>query len=338
LDVNDNIPRCLTPYHRLSIPENIGIDKPLIKINGNDPDNDINGTINYSFRTNSTWLFDINKKTGEIYSKEIFDYESEFKYFFLIIDLEDNGIPLKNQNKNACQLEIFLEDINDNHPELIDNNQTKIFFDINQPFKSEIVLLNVTDKDSGMNGKFKYNLQSIESNIPLYSNETLFELNQNGSLQILYKINQISLFKLQILIEDYGYPSQHLLINIIIAFGDLLNPRYSSFDKIQLFFQEKQSQTNYFAFILGLIILIITFLFLISIIIICLCLRKHRQRHKTAIISRNKLLCSSSQQLTTSDSTVTSNTTSSLIEHQQIIRVNKILFSYRKFSFIRFFF
>ncbi|CAF3383864.1 unnamed protein product [Rotaria sp. Silwood2] len=243
LDVNDNIPQCLTTYNRISIPENFSIDKPLIKVNASDPDNGINGTINYRLRTNSTWLFDINKITGEIYSKELFDYESEYKNFLLIIDLEDNGNRIKNQNTNSCQIEFFLEDINDNRPELIDNEQTKIFIDINKPFENEIISLNITDKDSELNGKIKYNLQSIESNINLNNNQTLFYLNQNGSLFMTYNINQICLFKLRILLEDYA-----------------------------------------------------------------------------RIISRNKLLCSSSQQLTTSDSTVTSNITSSSVEHQQIIR------------------
>jgi hypothetical protein len=305
--VNDNIPRCLTSYHRLSVPENSSIDKPLIQINASDPDNGINGTINYTFEINSTWPFDINEKTGEIFSKEIFDYESDFKNFTLIINLEDNGIPIKNSNKNACRIDLFIEDINDNRPELIDNKQTKLFFDIQKTYKNEFIVLNITDKDSGMNGKIKYNLQSIDSNIHLNFNQSLFELHQNGCLQITDKINQISLFKLRILLEDYGYPSQQTLIQIIVAFGDESDPRYSSFEKIELFFEEKHSYTNYFAFVFGLSILIITFLFLIAIMIICLFIRQHRRRQKTAIISRNKILCSSSQQLTTSDSTITSN-------------------------------
>ncbi|CAF3314292.1 unnamed protein product [Rotaria socialis] len=320
LDVNDNTPQCLTTYSRLPILENFPTDKPLIKINASDLDNGINGTINYKFRTNSTWLFHINNVTGEIYSKDLFDYESDFKHFTLIIDLEDNGNPIKNQNQNACQLEIFLEDINDNCPELIDNEQRKIFIDLENPFENEIISFNVTDRDSGINGKIKYNLQSIESNINLNNNQTLFYLNQNGSLFMTYKINQICLFKLRILLEDYGYPSQQTLIEINIAFGNSLDSRYSSFENVQTFFQEKNSDMNYFAFIFGLTVLIITFIFLISVMIICILIRQQHQRHKAAIISRNKLLCSSSQQLTTSDSTVTSNTTSSSIEHQQIIR------------------
>jgi len=132
------------------------------------------------------------------------------------------------------------------------------------------------------------------------------KLHPNGFLEILNKITQISLFKLRILIEDYGYPSQQTLIEIRIGFGNLFNPRYSSFEKLELFFEEKYSYTNYFAFIFGLAILIITFFVFILIMIICFCIRQHRRRQKTAIISRNKILCSSSQQLTTSDSIIPS--------------------------------
>lgn len=326
--MNDNIPQCSTVYSEVSIPENFPIDKPIIKINATDLDKGVNGTINYKFRTNSTWPFYINKTTGEIYSKDLFDYESDFKQFLITIDLEDTGNPIKNQNKNSCQVELFLEDVNDNRPELIDDKQTKIFIDLEKPFENEILSFNITDKDSGINGKIKYSLQSIESNINLNNNnQTLFSINQNGTLFMLYKINQICLFKLRILLEDYGYPSQQTLIEINVAFGNLLDPRYSSFENIEKFFEEKISDTNNIALILGLTVLIITFILLMSITVICILFRRQNQRHKAAIISRNRILCLSSQQLTTSDSTVTSNTTSSSIEHQQILRVI-VLFIY----------
>jgi len=177
--VNDNIPQCLTPNYRISIPENFSIDKPIIQINGTDPDYDVNGTIDYSLRINSSWPFEINSKTGEIYSRELFDYESEFKNYLIIIDLEDEGFPRKNQNKNACQLEINIEDINDNPPELIDEKQTRIFIDLQKPFRNEIVLLNVRDPDSGNSGKIKY------------------------TLQMTRPITQISLFQIKILLGKY---------------------------------------------------------------------------------------------------------------------------------------
>jgi hypothetical protein len=311
LDVNDNIPQCLTSYSRISIPENGSIAQPITKINATDSDYDNNGTINYSIRINSSWPFEINSQTGEIYSRQIFDYELEFKNYLLIIDLEDQGFPIKNQNKNACQFEIDIQDINDNSPKLIDENQTRIFIDLQNPFKHEIIRLNVTDLDSGDNGKIKYTLQTDENN-------SLFILYQNGSLQMTHEINQISLFKLKILLEDYGIPSQQTIVDLTIAIGDSSIPAFSTFDKIQL----KYSHPKSLGLILGLTILIITFLLFLCIIITWLLLRKHRRRHQASIIARNKLLCSSSQQLTSSGSTNT--TSSSSIEHQQIANIVQI--------------
>ncbi len=194
--MNDNIPRCSTSNYRITIPENFSIDRPIMKINATDPDYDINGTINYFLRENSSWPFEIDYLTGEIYSKDLFDYESELKYYLLIIDLEDQGFPRKNKNKHACQIEINLEDINDNSPELIDENQTRIFIDLHQTFENEIIQLNVKDADSGDNGKIKYSLPNADK-------DDLFIIYQNGSLQLTRVINQISLFKLNVLLGKY---------------------------------------------------------------------------------------------------------------------------------------
>jgi len=133
------------------------------------------------------------------------------------------------------------------------------------------------------------------------------------------QINQISLFQLKILLEDYGQPTQQTMINLIIAIGDSSNPSLSTFEKVQL----KHSHPKSVGLILGLTVLIITFVLFFCIIITCMLLRRHRRHHQAAIIARNKLLCSSSQQLTSSGSTSTTNTSSS-IENQQIANIVQI--------------
>ncbi|CAF1113501.1 unnamed protein product [Adineta steineri] len=311
LDVNDNIPRCLTSFNQISIPENVSIDHSLIKINATDLDYKTNGTINYSLRVNNSWPFEINAQTGEIYSQQIFDYESEFRNYLIIIDLEDEGYPIRNQNKNACQLIINIEDINDNSPQLLDDKQTSIFLDLQKPFINEIIVFNVTDIDSGDNGKIKYTLQTNEYN-------SLFYLYQNGSLYMTHEINQVSLFHLKILLEDYGIPSQQTIIHVTIAIGDTSIPAFSTFEKIQM----KYLQPKSLGIILGLTVLIITFLLFLCLIITWILLHKHRRRHQAAIAARSKLLCSSSQQLTSSGSTNT--TSSSSIENQQIANIVQI--------------
>ena len=320
-DVNDNIPQCLSLKRRLSILENVSVTLPIMKVNASDSDDGPNGTITYSLRTNASWPFEINSKTGDIYSRKPFDYESEFKNFSLIIDLEDEGFPVKHRNENACELEITVEDVNDNRPELIDDEQTRLFVDTHKAFQPEIVVFNVKDADSGDNGHVKYSLQSADEH-------GLFTISQNGSLQMTQPINEISVFKLQVLlgkhrpliewcslskrclfylIEDEGVPSQRTILNVTIAIGDSSIPAYSTFDKVQL----KYARPTNIGLILGLIVLISTCVLFVCVILICAVLRRHRRRDQAAIIARKKLFCSSSQQLTSSGSTTTTNTTSS---------------------------
>ena len=177
----------------MSIPENVAIALPMMKVNASDLDDGLNGTITYSLRTNSSWPFEINSRTGEIYSRKPFDYESEFQTFSLIIDLADEGFPVKHRNGSACEIEISVEDVNDNRPTLIDDDQTRLFVDTHKAFQPEIVVFNVEDIDSGDNGKVKYSLES--------TNEPgLFIISPNGSLQMTQPINEISIFKLKVLL------------------------------------------------------------------------------------------------------------------------------------------
>lgn len=322
MDVNDHVPQCSTKFTRLSISENHPIEKSLIKINATDPDDSLNGTIRYLLKSNVTWPFEIDESTGEIFSTSAFDYESELKSFSLTIDLEDQGNVFKLKNNNACKIEIIIKDENDNKPELVDKDQQRIFFDLKTPIENATILLKIIDKDSGMNGKVKYSLQAIESTTPFNSNQTIIQLDQNGLLQIVDRFHEVSLLKLKILLEDYGYPSQENLISILIAFGDQLNSKYSSFDKVLQHFEQQRFQTNPFAFLFGLTILILTLVCFTSMILVCVLIKKHHRRHQTSMIARKQLLCSSSQQLANSDSTVASTATTLSLDHQQILRVS----------------
>ena len=196
LDVNDHVPRCVSPISRISIPENFSIAQPLIKINASDLDAGVNGTIGYSFRMNGTWPLEMNRKTGELFSRQAFDYESDWKHFSLEIDLEDHGSPVKHQHRNACRVEIDIEDVNDHAPELIDPSQQQIFIDLRQPFQHEIVRLLVKDADAGDNGRVKYTLLSDDEQ------QGLFVLFANGSLQMTRPWNEVALFNLRVLLGE----------------------------------------------------------------------------------------------------------------------------------------
>lgn len=318
MDVNDEIPQCSSTFQRLVLPESFPLDQSFIKINGTDRDNGINGTIEYSLRTNSSWPFEIDRHTGEIFTRKSFDFDSKFKEFLLIIDLTDRGDPIKLERRNACRIELKLTDVNDNRPELIDEEQREIFFDFHSFNENSFVHLNITDIDAELNGKLKFSLESIESTMPSDSAQTLFQLHSNGSLEIIEKISEVALFKLKIFVEDFGFPSQHNIISISIAFGDRSNSALSSFGKVSAFFDEQRSNSNRFAFLFGLTLLIITFVCCLSMIVICVLMREHRRRQQEAIVARKKLLCLSSQQLTPSDSTTVNSQSTILSFDRQV--------------------
>nr|AEN94438.1 protocadherin alpha [Philodina roseola] len=323
-DVNDDIPQCSSPFERISIAEDFFIEKTLTKINATDRDDGQNGTINYSLTVkNSLWPFEIDEQTGEIYSKEKFDFETKEKYFQLEIHLEDRGFPFAHQRQNACLVEIFIENINDNRPELIDDDQRRIFIDLKKSFQNQIVDFHVRDADEPGNDQFRFRLINADEF------DSLFSLTSNGSLRLTRPTNEIGLFNLKILFgknfcqknffkiffvsfsEDSDVSPQQNLINVTVAIGDSSISTLSNFDKILLKYSRP---TKTIGLIIGLTISIFTLIFFVCLIFVCLCLRRHRQRHQAAMMTRKKLFCSSSQQLTSSGSTTT--TTNTSIEHQ----------------------
>ena len=192
--MNDEIPQCSSLIDRISIPENFSIEQTLIKINATDRDNGLNGTIRYSLNVkNSNWPFEIDEENGEIYSKEKFDFETKEKFFQIEIHLEDRGVPMINQRNNACLVEISIENLNDNRPELIDDGQREIFIDLQKPFQSEIIDFHVRDADEPSNDQFRFQLINADDS------NSLFFLSSNGSLRLTRPTNEIGLFNLKIL-------------------------------------------------------------------------------------------------------------------------------------------
>lgn len=192
--MNDNIPRCSSSFERFEIDENLAIDRSIVQIKGIDPDQQANGTIRYSLRVNGSWPFEINSQTGEIYSRREFDFESDSKRFYLEIDLEDNGFPVKNQNKNSCRVEIELKDVNDNAPQLLDLSQTRIFVDLQKlSSNGDILQFNVKDEDSNENGRIQFRLDSEDQQIL-----SMFVVTNNGTLKTNGSISDVAFHKVRL--------------------------------------------------------------------------------------------------------------------------------------------
>ena len=78
-----------------------------------DPDSDANAELTYSItHESSIEYFSISSVTGEVFVKNLFDYE-EVKFVNVTVTAEDNGIVRRS---GSVSLIVYIKDANDNAP------------------------------------------------------------------------------------------------------------------------------------------------------------------------------------------------------------------------------
>lgn len=66
LDDNDNAPHFISPSYGQQIPENIGIDQSILRVEALDADIGVNSLVTYYINNTDNGNFQINNTTGEI--------------------------------------------------------------------------------------------------------------------------------------------------------------------------------------------------------------------------------------------------------------------------------
>ncbi|NWR39699.1 PCDBE protein, partial [Tachuris rubrigastra] len=149
LDINDNIPVFTRSLYKVPIRENSSQDTLVVVVSASDLDSGTNGEIAYSIFQNSEenlQTFKINPETGQIRLKKPLDYE-ETKTYEIDVQATDGG-----GLSAHCKVEVQVEDVNDNAPEVIVNSLTSTFSEAAPP-NTVVALFNVRDRDSGDNGR-----------------------------------------------------------------------------------------------------------------------------------------------------------------------------------------
>nr|XP_060630222.1 protocadherin gamma-A6-like isoform X35 [Anolis sagrei ordinatus] len=165
LDANDNVPVFSQSVYEVTVKENIPKGSIVGTIRATDLDDGINGEVKYSFEDNKKKIsqkFHLNSTTGEIILVGNLDYEETSFYEFEVQAMDGGAL------RNRSKVLIYVTDLNDNAPELT------ITFAIssipeNLPAGTTIAILNVQDRDSGVNGKVTC---SIPSNLPFLLKKT----------------------------------------------------------------------------------------------------------------------------------------------------------------------
>ncbi|XP_034037721.1 protocadherin alpha-8-like [Thalassophryne amazonica] len=217
LDINDNRPVFSQDTYQIEIEENVPVGTSLIKVTAVDPDEGINGEIEYSLgktlRKKLYNIFELDIETGEIKVKGLLDYE-EFDIYKLDVEASDKGTP---PSTGRCGIIIKIKDINDNPPEIEITSLSNTVSEDSKP-GTVIALISVTDKDSGVNGKI---ITHIINNAPFELKpsykENIYSIVTKGFLDR----EQMSHYEITIKATDCGEPPLSTLKTLNIQISDV---------------------------------------------------------------------------------------------------------------------
>ncbi|KAK2849132.1 hypothetical protein Q5P01_008966 [Channa striata] len=158
LDANDNVPVFSQSIYKASLPENSPLDTLVITVSATDPDEGINGQINYALNhvSEENEVFNLNPKTGEVKVVGSINFEKETSYEMQISAKDGLGLA------SYATLLIEIVDVNDNAP-VIYLKSLNIPISENVSPGTEVGIINVQDRDSETNGQVRC---SIQQNVP----------------------------------------------------------------------------------------------------------------------------------------------------------------------------
>ncbi|XP_066479024.1 protocadherin gamma-A6-like [Tiliqua scincoides] len=198
LDANDNAPVFNHPVYEVNVKENMPKGFIVATVQATDLDEGINGEVKYSFQKitrKDTQMFLLNSTTGEITLLGSLDFEASSLYEFEVQAMDGGGLSARSK------VVIFLTDLNDNAPELA------ITFEINSipedsPTGTATAILNVQDRDSGVNGEVKC---SIPSNLPFQLKKSIDNFYTLATDRMLDR-EQVATYNITITATDNGTP------------------------------------------------------------------------------------------------------------------------------------
>nr|XP_033948140.1 protocadherin alpha-3-like [Pseudochaenichthys georgianus] len=217
LDSNDNRPMFSQEIYQIEIQENIPVGTLIFKMNATDPDEGINGEIEYSLgktlKKKVYDIFELDKLTGEIKVKGKVDYE-ENDVYKLDVEASDKGAPPLS---GECRVVIKILDVNDNPPEI---EITSLSNTVSEDSKigTVISLLSVTDKDSGVNGKI---ISNINSNVPFELKPSYKENIYSVVTKAFLNREQVSHYEITIKATDCGEPPLSTFKTLNIRISDV---------------------------------------------------------------------------------------------------------------------
>ncbi|KAL8568665.1 hypothetical protein ACOMHN_056205 [Nucella lapillus] len=158
-DINDCKPSLPVGYS-LTVAENQPRNTVVGKIEAVDEDEGVSGQASYHLLSdnNATRFFSVEKNSGIVRTKVLFDRESRDLYHLSVL-ANDLGDP---PNTNILSLTVQITDVNDNTPRFVRPSKTYNLVNISSatPARSVIFLAKVQDSDEGPNAQVDFSFAS----------------------------------------------------------------------------------------------------------------------------------------------------------------------------------
>ncbi|XP_041276725.1 protocadherin gamma-A10-like, partial [Onychostruthus taczanowskii] len=151
LDANDNAPVFSQAEYTVRVPEDVPVGSVLLTVTATDDDDGLYGQVKYSMKKVTDMesdIFHMDTETGALKLSMILDFEEDDLYE-LEVQAHDSGALF-----DTAKVTITVTDVNDNVPELTVSSKLKDIPEDTQP-GSVVALLQVRDRDSGVNGEVR---------------------------------------------------------------------------------------------------------------------------------------------------------------------------------------
>lgn len=204
LDQNDNAPVFLTPHFIFFIPENVPPLAPVGKLGVADLDEGENGNIELNV-VNSSGPFVVDDAQGTLRATTSLDRETEDRYELYLL-ASDHGYPAALTS--TARVTIFVEDINDNQPEVIlpSSNSSCLTVSPATMAGTAVTKIYAVDKDSGLNSEITYALVAPEP----AKHSSPFQLDpRSGNITLGQQLLQkdMGMHHLFVVVRDGGKPT-----------------------------------------------------------------------------------------------------------------------------------
>nr|XP_053612376.1 cadherin-related tumor suppressor [Plodia interpunctella] len=149
-DINDNAPQFNQSHYEAYLPENSPTNTFIFKAEAIDIDSPKNSIIRYYIKNSMDVLFHIDPISGEIYSKEVFDYEE--KSIYKVVILAENP---ESTMMSTTEVIVHITGVNEYYPKFV---QPVFHFDVSESAEvgTNVGVIQATDQDSGEDGLIYY--------------------------------------------------------------------------------------------------------------------------------------------------------------------------------------